>query len=85
LEGHLCVICKEVNDPRALNIDHIQGGGRLDRNNRSRQNSLFKFIIENPNEAKKKLQIACKNCNQIKKEIMANGDCNCGLFHVKYF
>lgn len=84
LGGHICVICKKFKDHRALNIDHIQGGGRLDRNKRSRQDQLFRYIIKNPNEVKKKLQIVCKNCNQIKKEIMANGKCNCGLLHVNY-
>ena len=67
LGGYICsnVECG-FNDHRALHIDHIHGDGRLDRDSHSRQNNLFRFIITNYDEVKKKLQILCANCNQIK-------------------
>jgi len=67
LGGHKCSNPQcGFNDHRALHIDHIHGDGRLDRENYSRQNDLFRFIITNSDEVKKKLQILCANCNQIK-------------------
>lgn len=61
LKGHKCVRCG-FSDIRALQLDHINGGGvRQQRTmNRAQQ---FEWFFANPD----KWQILCANCNWIKK------------------
>jgi len=64
--GHKCIRCG-FEDPRALQIDHIDGGGRQHRlavgyGNRS----YYKSILEDPNLTEK-FQVLCANCNWIKR------------------
>ena len=61
-----CVKCG-YSDPRALQIDHIHGGGRKERKLRRSHISMLKFYITRPAYAKQRLQILCANCNQVKK------------------
>lgn len=68
LGGFICVHCG-FKDHRALDLDHIHGKGALDRKSRKRHDGFFIEIIENPDESKKKFQILCRNCNEIKKNI----------------
>lgn len=68
LGGFICVKCS-FKDHRSLDIDHIHGKGNLDRSNHNRQNELYAEIIKNPDESKKKFQILCRNCNEIKERI----------------
>jgi hypothetical protein len=63
--GTKCVQCG-FEDLRALQIDHINGGGRQDRLKIS-SGQFYRFYINNPELAKEKLQILCANCNQIKR------------------
>jgi RNase P subunit RPR2 len=61
--GHVCKRCG-FSDKRALQVDHINGGGTRHRRDLSR--SYFRFyqdILKEPN----KYQILCANCNWIKK------------------
>lgn len=60
LGGPVCCHCKYDKDVRALQIDHINGGGQKERKNRWK---LYKTIVEHP----ELYQILCANCNQIKK------------------
>jgi hypothetical protein len=63
------VICKKCgyNDNRALQFDHISGGGRLEkRTNNLTTTGIIRKIIRNPDEAIKKYQVLCANCNTIK-------------------
>jgi hypothetical protein len=83
LGGNICTIC-DFNDPRAMQIDHIHGGGRADRAQLGYQKWL-QNIIDDPEKARNKLQILCVNCNIIKQNISDNGNCNCKKFHVDYF
>lgn len=64
--GNICVVCG-FEDKRALQIDHINGGGSLERKTGLHSTKLHNYIIENPEEAKLKYQILCANCNWIKK------------------
>lgn len=62
--GHECARCG-FNDYRALQVDHIHGGGNKQR---MRVNSLqyFREILQDPN-IKLKYQTLCSNCNWIKR------------------
>jgi hypothetical protein len=64
--GKRCRTCG-FEDERALQIDHIQGGG-----NKTRKNGYtyiyLRNILEDP-EIETKFQILCANCNWIKKAV----------------
>jgi len=66
LGGKFCVKCNN-NDIRVLQFDHIYGGGRKERIKYKSNYQLITFYFHNPKEAKRKLQVLCANCNQIKK------------------
>lgn len=66
--GGKCVKCG-FNDIRALQIDHINGGGSKEVRKRG-TTEMYRFYLKNKEEAIKKLQILCANCNWIKKVIM---------------
>jgi hypothetical protein len=59
--GNLCWRCG-FDDVRALQIDHINGGGRAERKELSTER-IYQRIRENRNE----YQLLCANCNWIKK------------------
>lgn len=64
LFGNKCAVCG-FSDPRALQIDHIHGGGY-----RQRQHinvlKIYRHILEVKGEG---YQLLCANCNQIKKYV----------------
>ena len=64
--GKNCVHCGFL-DKRALQIDHINGGGWSEYKQQGNINKMYKFYIQNPELAKKRLQILCANCNWIKR------------------
>lgn len=64
--GHTCVKCGFV-DKRALQIDHINGGGMEDRKNKGSATAMYKYYVEHPELAKERLQVLCANCNWIKR------------------
>jgi hypothetical protein len=59
LYGKKCNTCGYSKDVRALQLDHINGNGKIDR----KKTRVFKYVLEN----KKKFQILCANCNWIKR------------------
>ena len=61
--GSKCMRCG-FDDTRALQIDHIAGGGRKDRASYSSIQEFYKKVIE---EKANKYQLLCANCNQIKR------------------
>lgn len=61
--GKICVKCGFL-DVRALQIDHIHGGGTAE--SRSLGNKLFRRVIADP-ERCSKYQVLCANCNWIKR------------------
>jgi hypothetical protein len=67
LGGKTCIICG-FSDERALQFDHINGGGIQDWIKHTRHTDRMRaYYIKNPDEARKTLQILCANCNWIKK------------------
>ncbi len=65
--GNKCISCG-FTDKRALQIDHINGGGSKERREKPLHGTMkYKRIIENPTYYKDILQILCANCNWIKK------------------
>jgi len=63
--GCNCVNCG-FSDKRALQIDHINGGGNQERKNRGAA-SQYRFILTKLEEGSKDYQILCANCNWIKR------------------
>jgi hypothetical protein len=64
-----CQSCGYDTDWRALQIDHIHGGGRHDpRTSGGNTNlwSLRNWIKQFPDAAKAMYQVLCANCNRIK-------------------
>jgi len=62
-----CSICG-FNDPRALEVDHIRGGGNIERKKLGGNwIGIYRKIVNTPIEdIKKEYQILCANCNKIK-------------------
>ena len=63
--GRRCVVCGFA-DIRALQFDHINGGGNEDNKQRHRETRLI-YMRNNPDETKSKFQVLCANCNSIKR------------------
>lgn len=63
LMGNKCVTCG-FNDWRALQIDHINGGGSKVRDGQGLYRNLLQ--LETP-ELNNKYQLLCANCNFIKR------------------
>lgn len=61
LLGEKCVRCGFL-DKRALQFDHIKGGGYKWRKGKGSL-AQFKYMIAHP----EKFQVLCANCNQIKR------------------
>jgi hypothetical protein len=67
LLGAKCVRCG-FNDVRALQIDHINGGGTKEIKKIGGVNSkYYKYIIKKIESGSKDYQILCANCNWIKR------------------
>ena len=62
--GPVCVGCGFF-DIRALNIDHVNGGGKKEA--RSFGGSYYKKIRKKLEAGSKDYQVLCANCNQIKR------------------
>ena len=66
LLGDKCVKCG-FSDVRALQIDHIGGGGLKELKVFKNNTAMYRFYLDHPIQAKRRLQILCANCNAIKK------------------
>lgn len=62
--GGKCVSCGFL-DYRALQVDHINGGGFRDK--KSMTKVYFKAVIESFLKNENKYQLLCANCNWIKR------------------
>lgn len=62
LLGNVCENCG-FDDYRALQVDHINGGGTKERKKSAAARALFKNVQENPEN----YQLLCANCNWIKR------------------
>ena len=61
-----CVRCG-FSDKRALQFDHINGGGVKERKSFGRDNNMLCHYLRDPELARKTFQVLCANCNWIKK------------------
>lgn len=50
------------NDPRCLQIDHINGGGRKEKEKLG-TNGMYKRVLSHPED----YQLLCSNCNWLKR------------------
>ena len=66
LLGGKCKICN-FSDWRALQIDHINGGGHKEYKGTDSPYIYYGKILKNPD--KEKYQILCANCNWIKRYV----------------
>jgi len=60
--GGVCVHCG-FSDARALQIDHVNGGGTKQRKELGRDTKYSQYIREHTTE----FQLLCANCNWIKR------------------
>jgi len=65
LLGGVCVWCG-FSDLRALEIDHVEGGGRADQVKHGGNGKMCLHYLNHPEIAREKLQVLCSNCNSIK-------------------
>ena len=63
--GGCCARCG-FSDARALQVDHVNGDGSVDRKKFRGQDTLYKHIIRRG--AQGRYQILCANCNWIKRD-----------------
>ena len=66
--GHVCVRCG-LFDKRALQFDHINGGGNKARREKKHVNQrrMMAYYVKHPEESKLTFQILCASCNWIKR------------------
>lgn len=69
LLGRKCIRCG-FDDLRALQIDHINGGGTKERKELGNQYNRYRHILKMKGEG---YQILCANCNRIK--VHENHEC----------
>lgn len=63
--GGKCVKCG-INDHRVLQVDHINGGGYIERKNALTRN-FNRRVIRSVENNEGKFQLLCANCNWIKR------------------
>lgn len=76
LGGEKCVHCGYDKDWRALQVDHINGGGKHDTRTSGGNTALWalrNWILSNPKTARKLYQVLCCNCNWIKRFELGEG------------
>jgi len=67
LGGAKCIRCG-FSDKRALQFDHINGGGTQDKlKHAGHLDRMRRYYLKHPEEARKNLQVLCANCNWIKR------------------
>lgn len=62
--GGCCVECGYGTDRRALQFDHVNGGGRAERDRGTRGRALYKAVMT---DDVGRYQLLCSNCNVLKK------------------
>jgi 5-methylcytosine-specific restriction endonuclease McrA len=68
LKGRKCVRCGYDANERALQFDHINGGGAKQQREMRGWRKRLQWMLDNPDE----IQILCSNCNQIKRSESSN-------------
>lgn len=64
--GSQCIKCG-FKDIRALQIDHIHGGGKEERRAIPNTNEFYQKVIDSYKKKENIYQILCANCNVIKR------------------
>lgn len=64
--GLVCVNCG-FSDSRALQVDHINGGGSKERKEKGNGTIFYKKALESFLANENKYQLLCANCNWIKR------------------
>jgi len=64
--GQKCIRCG-FNDWRALQIDHINGNGKKDRESFDNNKLFLKNVLQDFVNEGNKYQLLCANCNWIKR------------------
>lgn len=64
--GGKCIKCGFDKDMRALQVDHIQGGGCKEQLKISRVR-FWRYVMDSFNKKEGKYQLLCANCNFIKR------------------
>jgi len=78
--GNKCARCGFL-DTRALQIDHINGGGRKHRATFPSRHAYYRYVRDNPAN----FQCLCSNCNWIKRAENKEYYISTGLKHEKFF
>ena len=68
--GDKCIRCG-FNDYRALQLDHIHGGGAREHRLSTGVYGIYRRALKNPEE----FQLLCANCNNIKRYEEGEGVC----------
>ena len=66
LLGNKCVRCA-FYDLRAIQIDHVNAGGKAQMDKLGNSQKYYKHIIEQISLGSGEYQLLCANCNQIKR------------------
>jgi len=66
LLGGCCVACG-TSDRLVLTVDHVNDDPENDGFQRRDKRALYRFILKNPEEGKKRYQLLCWNCNSLKQ------------------
>ena len=64
--GGKCIQCG-FSDKRALQIDHINGGGSKERKEKGFNAEFHKHVLKSLMNGENKYQLLCANCNWIKR------------------
>lgn len=65
--------CRDSLNALYLSIDHIENDGYIHKKelNTTSSSTLYNWVIKNPEEARKRLQIMCMNAQTMKKRIFS--------------
>lgn len=64
--GGRCIQCN-FSDIRALQVDHVNGGGNKERKKLSGGPTFYNKVLESIKNNLKEYQLLCANCNWIKR------------------
>jgi hypothetical protein len=62
-----CLVPNGCSDPRCLQIDHINGGGRKEVKSFPNSLAFYRFVLTQIKNGSINYQCLCSNCNQIKR------------------
>ena len=68
-----CLVLGGCTDIRCLQLDHINGGGLKEMREFKSNMKMYGYYLNHIDDAKRKLQVLCANCNWIKR--YENNEC----------